>query len=78
MNELVVQISARSVRIVEKRTHSLSINGEDEIGEGYERGVVGQNAVCVDRGAFESHGDIQLFVLAVNLKARIPPCYVYG
>ena len=60
---------------MEKRTHSLSIKGEDEMGEGTDRFVVAQNAVRVDRGAFESHGDIQLFVLVVE--GRVSPCYVY-
>lgn len=31
--ELAVQKRARSVRIVEKRTHLLSVNGEKEMGE---------------------------------------------
>jgi hypothetical protein len=46
------------------------------MGEGIERDVVAQNAICVDCGAFESHSDIQLFIFGV--KSRILPCYVYG
>jgi hypothetical protein len=61
---------------VEKRTNLLSVNGEDEMGEGIERGVVAENAICIDCGTCESHSDIQLLVFGV--KGCILPCYVYG